>query len=383
MQAWLVALVLLMASVCSTDSIAGNPPTGRVPIISRMLARLQTIGELGAKINAAITREMGRSVLERRYKNMYIKRSKMSDNQFEYNNKLYEQYDEANQKGDELLAQVREKFADYERTHGDDKRDEDKNLLAELARQHDEYKEKMQSLCDCYQDKLDDLKGEYDISLLTLANTYEKEILAGAHAKMEEVLDMNTKSKNYQEHYQAVRDNYLRTTRRIDDKLQEALHEYREDINEEFFIQVEKLYDSFEHWEQHLYEEFLRYQYRWGGRQAREEYQRKQEQRRHEHQQQREQRWREQQQREQQRQQQRQAHHRQAQNLTAAELESYTAILGLNANATLSEIKKTYRKLAKKYHPDKSQTSQDADAAKFIEVTDAYFILRDYFTKSK
>ena len=336
-----------------------------------MLSRLQAIGELGARIDAAIAHEISDWVLEKRYAHMESKRSKMWNDQSKYDDKLAEQYDEANQKKDELLAQAKEKFADYERTHADDKKDEDKSLLAELSRQHEEYKDKMQSLCDCYRGKLDDLKGEYDLRLLTIANTYEKEMLTGAHAKMEEILHMDTKSK----HSQAVRDNYLIVKQRIDAKLQEALHKHRENINEKLLTQIEELDDGFEHWERLLYEEFLRYQYRWGGRQAREEYQREQERQQHEYQQ----RQREQQRREQQR----QAHRRQAQHLTADELQRHTATLGLNADATLSEIKKSYRKLAKKYHPDKSHTSQDADAAKFIEVTEAYFILRDYFTDYK
>jgi len=48
-------------------------------------------------------------------------------------------------------------------------------------------------------------------------------------------------------------------------------------------------------------------------------------------------------------------------------------ILGLTKDATLTDIRKKYRELAKKYHPDRNN---DHDATKnFIEVTDAYNIL--------
>lgn len=51
-------------------------------------------------------------------------------------------------------------------------------------------------------------------------------------------------------------------------------------------------------------------------------------------------------------------------------------ILGISRSANASEIKKAFRKLAKKYHPDTNGGNEQA-AAKFKEVTEAYEILSD------
>lgn len=53
------------------------------------------------------------------------------------------------------------------------------------------------------------------------------------------------------------------------------------------------------------------------------------------------------------------------------ELEKYYRILGLTSAANLQEVKKQYRKLVFKFHPDKT----GGDDRKFIEITDAYDIL--------
>lgn len=51
-------------------------------------------------------------------------------------------------------------------------------------------------------------------------------------------------------------------------------------------------------------------------------------------------------------------------------------ILGVGKTASTSEIKKAYRKLAVKYHPDKNPDDPDA-IAKFHDINDAYEALQD------
>ena len=55
------------------------------------------------------------------------------------------------------------------------------------------------------------------------------------------------------------------------------------------------------------------------------------------------------------------------------EYKDYYKVLGVDKKASSQEIKKAYRKLAKKYHPD---INKAADAtAKFQEVNNAYDFL--------
>lgn len=57
------------------------------------------------------------------------------------------------------------------------------------------------------------------------------------------------------------------------------------------------------------------------------------------------------------------------------EYKDYYKILGISRNADAAEIKKVYRRLARKHHPDVNR-SPDAEA-KFKEVAEAYAVLRD------
>ena len=59
-----------------------------------------------------------------------------------------------------------------------------------------------------------------------------------------------------------------------------------------------------------------------------------------------------------------------------AQKRDYYEILSVGRNATEDEIKKAYRKLAIKYHPDKNPGNKDAEDS-FKEATEAYEVLRD------
>lgn len=58
------------------------------------------------------------------------------------------------------------------------------------------------------------------------------------------------------------------------------------------------------------------------------------------------------------------------------EFKDYYKILGVEKNASADDIKKAYRKLAKKYHPDRNQGDKAAEE-KFKEVSEANEVLSD------
>ena len=60
----------------------------------------------------------------------------------------------------------------------------------------------------------------------------------------------------------------------------------------------------------------------------------------------------------------------------------YYGILGVEKSASDDEIRRAYRKLAKKYHPDANQDNKAEAEAKFKEVSEAYEVLSDKQKKS-
>ncbi|MBQ7063733.1 MAG: molecular chaperone DnaJ [Firmicutes bacterium] len=66
----------------------------------------------------------------------------------------------------------------------------------------------------------------------------------------------------------------------------------------------------------------------------------------------------------------------------AEEKRDYYEVLGVGKDATEQEIKKAYRVLAKKYHPDANPGDKEAEA-KFKEATEAYAILSDADKRAK
>ena len=57
-------------------------------------------------------------------------------------------------------------------------------------------------------------------------------------------------------------------------------------------------------------------------------------------------------------------------------MSDYYEVLNLHRSASLEDIKRSFRQLALKYHPDRNRNSEDS-RKKFMEVVEAYEILSD------
>jgi curved DNA-binding protein len=68
--------------------------------------------------------------------------------------------------------------------------------------------------------------------------------------------------------------------------------------------------------------------------------------------------------------------------MPATDFKDYYQILGVSKTADESEIKRTFRKLARQYHPDMNPGDQAAEA-KFKEISEAYEVLSDASKRQK
>ena len=65
-----------------------------------------------------------------------------------------------------------------------------------------------------------------------------------------------------------------------------------------------------------------------------------------------------------------------------AEKRDYYEVLGVSKGASEDEIKRAFKKMAKKYHPDLNPGNKEAEA-KFKEVNEAYSVLSDADKKAR
>jgi curved DNA-binding protein len=68
--------------------------------------------------------------------------------------------------------------------------------------------------------------------------------------------------------------------------------------------------------------------------------------------------------------------------MAATDFKDYYAILGVSKTADASDIKRSFRKLARKYHPDVNPNNKAAEA-KFKEISEAYEVLSDADKRKK
>lgn len=67
----------------------------------------------------------------------------------------------------------------------------------------------------------------------------------------------------------------------------------------------------------------------------------------------------------------------------SASKRDYYEVLGLTKKASNEEIKKSFRKLAVKWHPDKNPNNKEEAAEKFREISEAYEVLSDDEKRNK
>ena len=63
-------------------------------------------------------------------------------------------------------------------------------------------------------------------------------------------------------------------------------------------------------------------------------------------------------------------------------MRDYYEILGVDRSASADDVKKAYRKLAMKYHPDRNQGDAEAETL-FKEAAQAYEVLSDHSKRQR